>query len=53
VGAEGDVLADGQAQDAVRGRELEAVDGGVVGDFSLFGEREFLEFIRVEDFLRF
>jgi hypothetical protein len=51
VGGDGDVLANGQAEDAVRGGQGEAVDGGVVGEDGLFGEREFLEDGRVKDLL--
>lgn len=51
VGGERDVLANGQAEDAVRGRQGEAVDGGVVGEDLLLGEREFLEDGRVKDLL--
>ena len=46
-----DVLADRQTEDAVRGGQGEAVDGGVVGEDGLFGERELLEDGRVKDLL--
>ena len=45
------MLADGQAENAVRGGQGEAVDGGVVGEDGLFGERELLEDGRVKDLL--
>lgn len=51
VGGEGDVLANGQAEDVVRGGQGEAVDGGVVGEDGLLGERELLEDGRVKDLL--
>jgi len=51
VGGDGDVLANGQAEDAVRGGQGEAVDGGVVGEDGLFGERELLEDGWVKDLL--
>ena len=51
VGGDRDVLADGQTEDAVRGGQGEAVDGGVVGEDGLFGERELLEDGRVKDLL--
>jgi hypothetical protein len=51
VGGDGDVLADGQAEDAVGGRQGEAVDGGVVGEDGLLGERELLEDGWVKDLL--
>jgi hypothetical protein len=51
VGGDGDVLADGQAEDAVRGGQGEAVDGGVVGEDGLLGQRELLEDGWVKDLL--
>jgi len=51
VGSDRDVLANGQTEDAVRGGQGEAVDGGVVGEDGLFGERELLEDGRVKDLL--
>lgn len=53
VGSEGDVLADGQAEDAVRGGQAKAVDGGVVGEDGLLGEREFLKVGGIKDLLGF
>lgn len=53
VGGEGNVLANGQAEDAVGRGQGEAVDGGVVGEDGLFGKREFLEDSRVKDLLLF
>lgn len=50
-GADGDVLADGEAKDGVGGGELEAVDGHVVGNYCLLLEFEFLEDIRLQDLL--
>lgn len=46
---ERDVLADGKAEDAIVGGELEAVDGGVVRDLLLLGDGELLELVRLED----
>lgn len=46
---EGDVLTDGKAEDAVLGGQLEAVNGGVVGDLGLLGDGEGLELVRLED----
>lgn len=37
------MLANGQTENAVFGRQLEAVDGGVVRDLGLFGDGELLE----------
>lgn len=51
VGGEGDVLANGQTEDAVRGGESEAVDGGVVRENGLLGEGKLLEDGRVKDLL--
>jgi len=51
VGGDRDVLADGQTENAVRGGQSEAVDGGVVGEYGLFGQREFLEDGRIKDLL--
>jgi len=51
VGGDRDVLANGQAEDAVRGGQGEAVDSGVVGEDSLLGERELLEDGGVKDLL--
>lgn len=51
VGGDGDVLADGQAEDAVGSGQGEAVDSGVVGEDGLFGKRELLEDGRVKDLL--
>ena len=45
------MLADGQAENAVRGGQGEAVDGGVVGENGLFGERELLVDGGVKDLL--
>jgi hypothetical protein len=45
------VLADGQAEDAVGGGQGEAVDGGVVREDGLLGERELLEDGGVKDLL--
>ena len=45
------MLADGQAEDAVRGGQGEAVDGSVVGEDGLFGERELLVDGGVKDLL--
>lgn len=49
VGGERDVLADGQAEDAVLAGQFEAVDGGVVRGDGLLLDGEFLECIGVED----
>jgi hypothetical protein len=51
VGGDRDVLADGQTEDAVRGGQGEAVDGGVVREDGLFGKRELLEDGRVKNLL--
>lgn len=45
------MLANGQAEDAVRGGQGEAVDGGVVGEDSLLGKRELFVDGGVEDLL--
>lgn len=45
------MLANGQTEDAVRGGESEAVDGGVVREDGLLGEGEFLEDGWVKDLL--
>jgi len=52
-GADGDVLADGEAEYRVRGRQVEAVDGDIVGDDGLFLEFEFLEDVWLEDLFGF
>lgn len=49
--AERDMLADGQAEDAVFGGKLESVNGGVVRDLGLLGDGEFLEIVGVKHFL--
>ena len=43
------MLADGEAEDAIFGGEAESVDGSVVRDLGLLGDREFLELIWLED----
>jgi len=50
VGGEGDVLADGEAEDGGWGWEGEAVDGCVVGDDGFGGEGEGLVGCWVEGF---
>ena len=45
------MLTDGQAEDAVRGGQGEAVDGSVVGKDGLLGKRELLEDGGVKDLL--
>lgn len=50
-GSEGNVLANGQAEDAVFGGQLKAIDGRVVGDLGLLGDGEFLEVDRIQDLL--
>lgn len=50
--SEGDVLADGQAEDIGGTRQGKAVDGDVVRDLSLFLEDEVLELGRVQDLAR-
>lgn len=52
-GADGNVLADGEAEDGVRGGQVEAVDGDIVGDDGLFLELELLEDVWSEDLLGF
>jgi len=52
-GGEGDVLADGEAEDGGRRGEGEAVDGCVVGEDGLFFKGEGLEGGGVEDFFGF
>ena len=47
--SEGNVLADGEAEDVGGAGESEAVDCDVVGDFVLFLEEEVLKFGGVED----
>jgi hypothetical protein len=43
------VLADGQAQNVCGLGQGKSVDGDIVGGGRLFLEREFLEYIRLED----
>ena len=45
------MLANGQAEDAVGSGQSKAVDGGVVGENGLFGERELLVDGGVKDLL--
>jgi len=52
-GGEGDVLADGEAEDGCGGGECEAVDGCVVGDDGFGGEGEGLVGCWVEGFAFF
>lgn len=52
-GGEGDVLADGEAEDVGWGGQREAVDGGVVGGDGFGLDGEFAEGGRVERFSRF
>jgi len=51
VGGDGNVLADGQAEDAVGSGQGEAVDGGVVREDGLLGKRELFEDGGVKDLL--
>jgi len=52
-GANGDVLADGEAEYRVGRRQVEAVDGDIVRDDRLFLELELLELVGLEDLFRF
>jgi hypothetical protein len=50
--ANGDVLADGKAEDRVAGGQLESVNGDIVGDDGLLLELEFLERVGLQHRLR-
>jgi hypothetical protein len=52
-GADGDVLANWEAEDRVRGGQVEAVDGDIVGDDGLLLELELLEDVWLEYLLWF
>ena len=43
------MLANGQTEDAIFGRQLEAIYGGVVRDLRLLGDGELLELVWLED----
>jgi hypothetical protein len=51
--AEGNVLPDWEAKDAVGRGKGETVDGGIVGKYCLFCEREILELVGDENLLSF